>query len=84
VTGKVQVKLYKGRAAATSAKSPRSLYDTKLASFAMKDYDVTAARGFIDLFGLPMKVRGLKQGDTVVGGGRGATKKAAGRGGKRR
>jgi argininosuccinate synthase len=27
----------------------------------MEDYDVTAARGFIDLFGLPMKVRGLKQ-----------------------
>ncbi len=27
----------------------------------MDDYDVTAARGFIDLFGLPMKVRGLKQ-----------------------
>jgi len=27
----------------------------------MKGYDVTAARGFIDLFGLPMKVRGLKQ-----------------------
>ena len=57
------MKLYKGRAAATSAKSPTSLYDTKLASFAMKDYDVTAARGFIDLFGLPMKVRGLRQGD---------------------
>jgi argininosuccinate synthase len=45
-----------------SATSPTSLYDTKLASFAMKDYDVTAARGFIDLFGLPMKVRGMKQG----------------------
>ena len=85
VTGTVKVKLYKGRAAATSAKSPQSLYDTKLASFAMKDYDVTAARGFIDLFGLPMKVRGLKQGDAVVGnGGRGAAKKAARRGGKRR
>jgi argininosuccinate synthase len=86
VTGKVKVKLYKGRAAATSATSPLSLYDTKLASFAMKDYDVTAARGFIDLFGLPMKVRGLKQGDTVVGGGRGAAKSAkkpAGRGGRR-
>ena len=27
----------------------------------MDDYDVTAARGFIDLFGLPMKVRGLRQ-----------------------
>ena len=62
VTGTVQVRLYKGRAAATSAKSPTSLYDPKLASFAMKDYDVTAARGFIDLFGLPMKVRGLRQG----------------------
>jgi len=61
VTGKVRVKLYKGRASAVSATSPLSLYDTKLASFAMKGYDVTAARGFIDLFGLPMKVRGLKQ-----------------------
>jgi argininosuccinate synthase len=61
VTGKVRVKLFKGRATAVGAKSPLSLYDTKLASFAMKDYDVTAARGFIDLFGLPMKVRGAKQ-----------------------
>ena len=82
VTGKVKVKLYKGRAAATSAKSPLSLYDTKLASFAMKDYDVTAARGFIDLFGLPMKVRGLKQGGGVDGG-RGSAKKAAARGKRR-
>jgi argininosuccinate synthase len=61
VTGSVRVKLYKGRAQAVSATSPTSLYDTRLASFAMRDYDVTAARGFIDLFGLPMKVRGLKQ-----------------------
>ena len=63
VTGTVRVKLYKGRATAVSADSPKSLYDTKLASFAMKGYDVTAARGFIDLFGLPMQVRGLKQKD---------------------
>ena len=62
LTGKVRVKLYKGRALAVSATSPKSLYDTQLASFAMKDYDVTAARGFIDLFGLPMQVQGLKQG----------------------
>ena len=61
ITGKVKVKLYKGRAQAVSATSPKSLYDTKLASFAMDAYDVTAARGFIDLFGLPMKIRGLKQ-----------------------
>ena len=62
VTGRVRVKLFKGRATTAGATSPLSLYDTKLASFAMKDYDVTAARGFIDLFGLPMKVRGMKQG----------------------
>jgi argininosuccinate synthase len=61
VTGRARVKLYKGRATAVSATSPLSLYDTKLASFAMSGYDVTAARGFIDLFGLPMKVRGLRQ-----------------------
>jgi argininosuccinate synthase len=36
--------------------SPFSLYDPQLASFSMEGYDVTAARGFIDLFGLPMKV----------------------------
>jgi len=62
VTGSARVKLFKGRATAVGARSPLSLYDTSLASFAMKDYDVTAARGFIDLFGLPMKVRGLRQG----------------------
>ena len=67
VTGKVRVKLFKGRASAAGATSPLSLYDTKLASFAMKDYDVTAARGFIDLFGLPMKVRGMRQGRRTRG-----------------
>ena len=74
VTGKVRVKLYKGRATAVSASSPLSLYDTKLASFAMKGYDVTAARGFIDLFGLPMKVRGLKQ-TKYTSGRKGARKR---------
>ncbi|MCC7204285.1 MAG: argininosuccinate synthase [Phycisphaeraceae bacterium] len=65
VTGSAKVKLFKGRAQAVSATSPNSLYDTQLASFAMDGYDVTAARGFIDLFGLPMKVRGLKHGTKV-------------------
>ena len=31
----------------TNSTSPKSLYDTKLASFAMSGYDVTAARGFL-------------------------------------
>ncbi len=61
ITGTVRIKLYKGRALAVGAQSPDSLYDPQLASFAMEGYDVTAARGFIDLFGLPMKVRGLRQ-----------------------
>ena len=60
VTGTVTVKLYKGRALAIKADSKLSLYDEQLASFAMDNYDITAARGFIDLFGLPMQVRGLK------------------------
>ena len=56
VTGVAKVRLYKGRAMAVGASSKHTLYDDKLASFSMEGYDVTAARGFIDLFGLPMKV----------------------------
>src|SRR5205823_11448701 len=56
VTGSAKVRLYKGRAMQIGATSPHSLYDPQLASFSMEGYDVTAARGFIDLFGLPMKV----------------------------
>jgi argininosuccinate synthase len=56
VTGQVKVKLFKGRATTAGVTSPNSLYDPQLASFSMEGYDVTAARGFIDLFGLPMKV----------------------------
>jgi argininosuccinate synthase len=56
VSGNVKVRLYKGRAMHVGAQSPHTLYDPQLASFSMEGYDVTAARGFIDLFGLPMKV----------------------------
>ena len=56
VTGTAKVRLYKGRAMHVGAQSPHTLYDPQLASFSMEGYDVTAARGFIDLFGLPMKV----------------------------
>jgi argininosuccinate synthase len=61
VTGTARVRLYKGRAMAVGATSPHSLYDPQLASFSMEGYDVTAARGFIDLFGLPMKVASQKK-----------------------
>jgi argininosuccinate synthase len=56
VSGTAKVRLFKGRAMQIGASSPHSLYDPQLASFSMEGYDVTAARGFIDLFGLPMKV----------------------------
>ena len=56
VSGTAKVRLFKGRAQAISVQSPHSLYDPQLASFSMEGYDVTAPRGFIDLFGLPMKV----------------------------
>ncbi len=59
-TGEVTLKLFKGSVLAVGVKSPNSLYDPQLASFSMEGYDVTAARGFIDCFGLPMKVVGLR------------------------
>jgi argininosuccinate synthase len=61
VTGTAKVRLFKGRAMHVGAASPHSLYDPQLASFSMEGYDVTAARGFIDLFGLPMKVASQKR-----------------------
>ena len=57
VTGCVKLKLFKGQATAVGITSPKSLYQTKLASFTMgEEYNSTDATGFIRLFGLPMKV----------------------------
>jgi len=61
VSGEVTVELWQGQARAVTATAEKSLYDPKLASFAMDGYDVTAARGFIDLFGLPMKIAAMKK-----------------------
>lgn len=61
VEGDVRLRLFKGRVTTASVRSATSLYDPHLASFAMGDYDVTAARGFIDLFGLPVKVNTLRR-----------------------
>jgi argininosuccinate synthase len=60
VTGRVRVKLFKGRCTIAGMTSPKSLYQTKLASFTMGgEYNPTDAIGFIRLFGLPMKVAGV-------------------------
>jgi argininosuccinate synthase len=60
VTGVVRLKLYKGNCIIAGRKSPYSLYREELATFGEEDvYDQTDARGFINLFGLPLKVRAL-------------------------
>jgi argininosuccinate synthase len=57
VTGLVRMKLFKGRCTPAGVKSPNSLYAKDLASFKMgAEYDPADAKGFIRLFGLPMKV----------------------------
>src|SRR5574341_947508 len=57
VTGQVRIKLYKGNIIVLGRKSPYSLYREDYASFGMSDiYDQRDAEGFINLWGLPMKV----------------------------
>ena len=57
VTGTVRLKLYKGSVSAAGVKSPYSLYREDLATFSQDEvYDQKKAEGFIDLFGLSMKV----------------------------
>ncbi len=60
VTGKVKLKLYKGNIIPAGAESPYSLYNEHIASFTTGDlYDHKDAEGFINLFGLPLKVRAM-------------------------
>jgi argininosuccinate synthase len=60
VTGSVRVKLYKGNCTVVGRQSPFSLYREDFATFGKDDvYDQGDAEGFINLFGLPMKVKAL-------------------------
>jgi argininosuccinate synthase len=60
VTGEVTMRLYKGNLEPVSRKSPNSLYNLDIASFTMgASYDQKDALGFINLVGLPIKVRAL-------------------------
>jgi len=62
VTGKVRLKLYKGNIISAGSQSPYSLYNQNLASFTTGDlYDHHDAEGFINLFGLSMKVRAMME-----------------------
>jgi len=58
MTGEVTLRLYKGTLQPVSRKSPYSLYSLNIASFTMgAEYDQKDAQGFINLIGLPLRVR---------------------------
>lgn len=61
VTGKVRLKLYKGNCYPAGIQSPYSLHDIEIATFDKDDvYNQKDSEGFINLFGLPTKVRAMK------------------------
>lgn len=60
VTGTVRLKLYKGNISVAGRTSPYSLYREDFATFGADEvYNQKDAEGFINLFGLPLKVQGL-------------------------
>lgn len=62
VTGTVRLKLYKGNIYSAGTKSPYSLYHEGFVTFGRDEvYNQADAEGFINLFGLPLKVRALMQ-----------------------
>ena len=62
-TSDVKLKLYKGNIMLASLTSPYSLYDEDIATFDEDEvYDQMDSQGFINLFGLPIKVQAKKKG----------------------
>ncbi|GHU93893.1 argininosuccinate synthase [Clostridia bacterium] len=59
VTGEIKLQLYKGNIIPQGVTSPNSLHDLSLSSFGESDYNQADAEGFINLFGLPIKVQAL-------------------------
>ncbi len=60
ISGTVRLRLYKGNITVQSRTSPNSLYWEKLATFEREEiYNQKDAEGFINLFGLPLKVQAL-------------------------
>jgi argininosuccinate synthase len=63
VGGKVRLKLFKGTCTVVGRESAHSLYDYSLATYDRADeFDHRSSEGFIELWGLPLKVWGIKQG----------------------
>ncbi len=62
VTGTVKLKLYKGNMINAGVWSPYSLYSEEFATFGGRDYDQKDSAGFINLYGLPIKVQAIVDG----------------------
>lgn len=59
VTGRVRLGLYKGNIMNAGVWSDYSLYSEDIATFGESDYNQKDAEGFINLFGLPIKVKAM-------------------------
>ena len=59
VTGKVRLKLYKGNMINAGVWSDYTLYSEEIATFGESDYNQADSAGFINLFGLPIKVKAM-------------------------
>ncbi len=59
VTGTVRLKLYKGNMIPAGLESPYSLYSESMATFGESDYNQKDAEGFINLYGLPIRVKAM-------------------------
>ncbi len=62
VTGTVKLKLYKGNIIKAGIWSKYSLYSEEIATFGESDYNQADAAGFINLYGLPIKVQAIVDG----------------------
>jgi argininosuccinate synthase len=63
VTGEVRLRYEPGACAVVGRRSPSSLYDLSLATYGGEDaFDQSDAKGYLRLFGLPLKVWAAKQG----------------------
>ena len=64
VTGEVKLKLYKGNIINAGITSPYSLYSEEFATFNEDEvYNQNDATGFINLYGLPLKVKAMLYGN---------------------
>ena len=73
VTGTIRIKLFKGSAVVVGRESRYSLYTANLSTYEKNDeFDHTAAKGFIYVWGLPLKttsaVNSVKDGNGVTNG----------------